>query len=258
MTETADAGRGAEIRAALARVRGRVARAALRVGREPAEVCLVGVGKGFAVPDLEQAVAVGLADLGENRVQEALPKVAALPGVRWHLIGQLQRNKARAVVGRFALIHSVDRPELAESLARAAEDARRTQDVLVQVNVLSRPGQGGVPPQDAEALVIRIRDLGPLRVRGLMTIAPLVEDPEAVRMVFRSLRVLRDRLQVRLGVVLPELSMGMSGDLEAAVEEGATLVRVGRAIFGARPAGPGGPGLRKEPLPLDRNDNIER
>lgn len=195
------------------------------------------VGKGFPPADLAWAAAAGAADFGENRVQEALPKMAALPGVHWHLIGQLQRNKARAAAGRFRLIHSMDRLELADSLQRAAEAAGAVQAVLLQVSLTGRPGQGGVSPPLVADLLRRVLRHDLLRPVGLMTIAPAVADPEEARPAFATLRALRDRLQAETGVALPELSMGMSHDFEVAVEEGATLVRVGRAIFGDRLAG---------------------
>lgn len=226
-------GQGRAMAVAINAVRARMALAAARVGRDPASVRLVGVGKGHPVAALRLALAAGLVDLGENRVQEALPKVAALAGARWHMIGQLQRNKAAAVVGRFALVHSLDRPELAESLARAAERAGTVQPVLLQVGLTGRSGQGGVPAAEAATLLRRVLQLSALRPEGLMTIGPPVRDPDDARPVFAALRALRDRLQDGAGVPLPELSMGMSGDFEAAIEEGATLVRVGRAIFTA-------------------------
>lgn len=222
--------------AALADVRARVARAAARVGRQPTEVRLVGVSKGQPAAVVALAVVAGVRDLGENRVQEALPKIAAIAGVSWHMIGQLQRNKAGMVAGRFALVHSLDRAELAESLGRAADRAGVVQDVLIQVGLTGRSGQGGVPPADAAALLGRLLQIGSLRPLGLMTIAPPVADPEEARPVFAALRALRDRLQQRAGVALPELSMGMTGDFEVAIEEGATLIRVGRALF--RPESP--------------------
>lgn len=219
-----------------------IARAAARVGRDPAEVRLLAVSKGFPAADAALALVCGAGALGENRVQEALPKLAALPGAEWHLIGQLQRNKCRQVVGRFRLLHAVDRPELAEALQRAAERAEVRQEILVQVSLADRPGQGGVPPAEAAALLRRIAAMSHLRARGLMAIAPQVEDPEQARPAFSTLRALRDRLQAATGLSLPDLSMGMSEDYAVAVEEGATIVRVGRAIFGARrvtdPAGP--------------------
>ncbi len=207
------------------------------MGRNAATVRLVAVGKGFPPADLAWAAAAGAADFGENRVQEALPKMAALPGVHWHLIGQLQRNKARAAAGRFRLIHSMDRLELADSLQRAAEAAGAVQAVLLQVSLTGRPGQGGVSPPLVADLLRRVLRHDLLRPVGLMTIAPAVADPEEARPAFATLRALRDRLQAETGVALPELSMGMSHDFEVAVEEGATLVRVGRAIFGDRLAG---------------------
>ena len=212
-------------------MRGRIARAAARVGRDPGSVRLVGVTKGQAPAVVALAVAAGLRELGENRVQEALPKIAAVSGVVWHMIGQLQRNKAPAVVGRFALVHGLDRAELAESLGRAADRAGACQEVLIQVGLTGRLGQGGVVPAEAAALLRRTLQIASLRPVGLMTIAPPVQDPEEARPVFAALRALRDLLQERAGLPLPELSMGMSGDFEVAVEEGATMVRVGRAIF---------------------------
>lgn len=194
---------------------------------------LVAVGKGWSGAEIAVAVAAGARDCGENRVQEALPKIAALGRVRWHLVGQLQRNKARAAAGRFVLIHSVDRRDLADALGRAAAQAGVVQDVLLQVHLTGRPGQGGVAPAAAADLLAHVGTIGALRPVGLMVIAPPDPDPEAARPAFATLRVLRDRLREASGLSLPELSMGMSGDFEVAVEEGATLVRVGRAIFGA-------------------------
>jgi pyridoxal phosphate enzyme (YggS family) len=230
--------RRAEIRERLEAVRARIARAAHRAGRDPAAVRLVAVGKGFPVEDLAAAVEAGAEDLGENYVQEALAKMAALRGPRWHLIGQLQRRKARQVVGRFACLHGVDRPELVEALAAAAGRAGVVQDVLIQVSLAGRPGQGGVAPERALDLVRAVHATGVLRAVGLMTIAPPGPEPEAARPWFRSLRALRDRLQEATGWPLPELSMGMTDDFEVAVEEGATMVRVGRALFGPRPTPP--------------------
>jgi pyridoxal phosphate enzyme (YggS family) len=231
--------RAAEIAAGVRAVRRRVVAAAARMGRDPESVRLVAVGKGHTGAEVALAVAAGIRDCGENRVQEALPKIAALGEVRWHLIGQLQRNKARAAAGRFSLIHSVDRRDLADALARAAENAGVVQDILVQVNLTGRPGQGGIAPAAAADLVAHLRALPALRLRGLMVIAPPATDPEAARPAFATLRVLRDRLREASGLELPELSMGMSDDFEIAVEEGATLVRVGRAIFGPRPPAAG-------------------
>ncbi len=230
-------GRRAALIAALRAVQAQATQAALRVGRDPASVRLIGVTKGFGVSDAAMVFAAGLSDLGENRVQEALAKLTALPGARWHWIGRLQRNKVAAVVGRFCLVHSVDRPELADRLQAAAERSGQPQSLLLQVDLAGRPGQGGAPAAEVRALLAHVRGLPHLRVQGLMTIAPPTEDAEAVRPVFATLRALRDRLQECDGGALPELSMGMSGDYTVAIEEGATLIRVGRAIFGA--PGPG-------------------
>lgn len=226
--------RGAAIAAGVREVQARIAQAAARVGREPAAVRLVAVSKGCPVADVALAAGAAVADFGENRVQEALPKLAALPAVSWHLIGQLQTNKCRLVAGRFRLVHGVDRAELGDALQRAAARAGVVQEVLIQVSLAGVPGQGGVPPAEAGDLLRRLRLLPELRVRGLMAIAPQVEEAEQARPAFATLRVLRDRLQSRYDLPLPELSMGMSGDYPVAVEEGATLVRIGRAIFGAR------------------------
>ncbi len=216
-------------------VRRRITAAAVRVGRDPASVRLVAVGKGWPAGDVALAAAAGISDCGENRVQEALPKIAALAGIRWHMIGQLQRNKARAVAGRFVLVHSVDRRDLADALQRAAERTGAAQDVLIQVSLTGRSSQGGVPPAGAAQLLGHVQRLDALRPLGLMVIAPATADPEAARPAFATLRLLRERLRASSGLALPELSMGMSGDFEVAVEEGATIVRVGSAIFGNRP-----------------------
>ncbi len=186
--------------------------------------------KGHGVDAIEEAYAAGLRDFGENRVQEAAPKIASLRergiAVRWHLIGHLQRNKVPAAIDLFDILHTVDSDRLAEAIdARAG----RTLPVLVEVNIAGEAAKQGAAPGEVPALIERLRRLANLDVRGLMTVAPQVDDPEDVRAVFRELRKLRDSLG------LAELSMGMTGDFEVAIEEGATLVRVGRAIFGSRP-----------------------
>lgn len=230
----------------LAAVSRRVAAASRRAGRDPASVTLVAVSKGFGPGVVAEAIAAGAQDLGENRVQEALGKidaVAGAAGVRWHLIGRLQTNKVRLLGGRFVLVHSVDRPQLVEALQRRLAAEGRVQDVLMEVNVGGEASKGGVAPGEATALARRIAAAAELRLRGLMTVAPQVVDPEAARPFFAALRALRDRVAAEIGQPLPGLSMGMSGDFEVAIEEGATIVRVGRAIFGDRPtpagAGPG-------------------
>jgi pyridoxal phosphate enzyme (YggS family) len=219
----------AAVGANLARVQARIADAAVRAGRAPASVCLVGVSKTFPAESVLSAARAGLQDIGENRVQEAIPKAAAvaLAGAspRWHLIGHLQTNKVKAALALFAEIESVDSLHLAESLSRHAVTPI---EVLLEVNVAGESSKTGFSPAEILTLAGRIADLPGLDVRGLMTVAPLADDPEDVRPVFRQLRELGQ------AVGLPELSMGMSGDYEVAISEGATIVRIGRAIFGAR------------------------
>jgi hypothetical protein len=195
-------------------------------------VTIVAVTKGHEPEAVRAAFAAGLTAIGENRVQEALAKQEVLRDcpVEWHLIGTLQRNKAKHAVGRFALIHSVDRLDLAVELNRRASG---TQDILVQVNCSAEPQKGGVEPAELPALLDGIRPLEHLRMRGLMTMAELTDDPERQRGPFRLLRELRDQAAQR-GGSLPELSMGMSADYLVAVEEGATMVRLGTLLFGAR------------------------
>jgi PLP dependent protein len=214
----------------VAHVRAQIAAAASRAGRRPEEVTLVGVAKGVALPRLREAVGAGVTDVAESRVPEAAAKVAALrEAVRWHLVGHLQRNKASLAAGLFNVIHSLDSVRLAETLSRHAP---QRVDVLVQVNIAREPQKYGVTP-DALADVLRgVASLPGIRVVGLMTIPPLHADPEHARPVFRRLHTLRDEVAKVLGTALPHLSMGMSDDFEVAVEEGATLVRIGRAIFG--------------------------
>ncbi len=215
--------------------------AARRAGRDPSEIRIVAVTKGHPLEAVREAAAEGLLDVGENRVQEALEKQAAWPDapVRWHLIGHLQTNKARKAVGRFVLIHSVDSVRLADELDRAATARGLVQDVLVQVNVAREPQKTGAAPEEAEAVAGRVARLPGLRFLGLMTMAPLTDDAGVLRATFRALRELRDRLAAGSSV-LPasrcplELSMGMSNDFEIAVEEGATLLRLGTVLFGER------------------------
>ncbi len=228
----------------LSRVRERIAAAALRAGRPPESVRLVAVTKTHPLPAIREALEAGAADIGENRVQEAVPKIAELragdgPMPRCHLIGHLQSNKARAAAQHFDVVHSLDSARLAGELSRHAISLNRTLDALVQVNISGEDTKSGIDPRDLGALLDCVTaGCGGLRVRGLMTMAPLVEDPEDVRIFFRNLRVLaeaawKDYPQLAAAGP-PELSMGMTGDFEVAVEEGATLVRVGSAIFGTR------------------------
>jgi len=212
-------------------VRHRITKAAERAGRGPRPVTLVAVSKGFGVDIVRAAHAAGQHDFGENRAAELKRKAAAEPGVRWHFVGRLQRNKVRDVAGVAGLIHSVDRIELARSIADRAHRAGRVQQVLVQVNAGDDPAKGGCEPDVTLGLVEQIRGLDGIACQGLMTIPPLEGDP---RPVFRSLRELRDEARTRWPEV-QHLSMGMSKDFEVAVEEGATIVRVGEAVFGPRP-----------------------
>ena len=219
------------IAANLADVRGRMARAAERAGRDPATIRLIAVSKTFDAATVVEALHAGVTDLGENRVQEAAEKIPAVSAAganaTWHLIGPLQTNKAKSAVLLFDVIHSVDSLHLAEEISRRAV---RPVPVLLEVNVGAEASKFGTAVADVPELVRGVGGLPNLELRGLMTVAPFVVDPEEVRPVFRTLRALRDRLG------LAELSMGMTGDFEVAIEEGATMVRIGRAIFGPRPA----------------------
>jgi pyridoxal phosphate enzyme (YggS family) len=205
---------------------------ALRGWRHP--VTIVAVTKTHGPDAIRAAVAAGITAVGENRVQEALAKQDRLADVTvdWHLIGSLQRNKVRHAVGRFALIHSVDRLDLAQEIARRVPEGRR-QAVLVQVNCSNEPQKGGAEPDGLPALLESLRPLDRLDVRGLMTMAAYTDDASEQRRAFQLLRTLRDRAEAA-GHRLPELSMGMSADFPVAVEEGATMVRLGTLLFGER------------------------
>ncbi|GCE05355.1 YggS family pyridoxal phosphate enzyme [Dictyobacter aurantiacus] len=227
----------------IAHVRARIAESAQRAGRQPHEVALVAVSKTKPLADVKMAYDLGIRDFGENRVQEALEKLATFcpPDLRWHMIGHVQTNKAQKVFGAFHCIHSVDSLHVAEALQRAAEKKSqvsgedRRQPILLQVNVSGEASKEGMAPDEAPAIARQILSLPHLEVQGLMTVAPLVDDPEQVRPVFRALRQLRDRLREEVtDACWDQLSMGMTDDYTVAIEEGATIVRVGRAIFGER------------------------
>ncbi len=220
----------------LAALRARIAAAARRAGREPGQVTLIAVSKAKPVAAVRAAAAQGALDFGENRIQEALTKIPlGPPEARWHLIGHLQSNKAKLAVARFHLIHAVDSAALAQRLDRLAHEAGKAQLALLQVKLGDEETKSGLNPADLPAAYAVARDLPNLRVRGLMTIPPFCPNPEDARPYFRQLRALRDQLLERFpGDDLPELSMGMSHDFEVAIEEGATLIRIGTAIFGAR------------------------
>jgi pyridoxal phosphate enzyme (YggS family) len=236
MSEATPDDRIAGYRAARAAVLGRIAAACRRAGRDPASVTLVAVSKTVPAGSLRDAVAAGLDVLGENRVQEAAAKVPLLPGVRWHLVGPLQTNKARRAVELFDVIESIDSTDLATRLARLAREVRpgARYPILLQVNVDADPAKAGLDPAALEAAVSRIGELEALELRGLMTIGRLVAEAEAARPSFRRLREVSESLRAAGLPIGPELSMGMTDDFEVAVEEGATIVRVGRALFGER------------------------
>ena len=224
---------------ARAEVLGRIAAAAVRAGRDPAGVTLVAVSKTVPAARVRAAVAAGLDVLGENRVQEAAGKIPEVPGASWHLIGPLQSNKARRAVDLFDVVESVDSEELAGRLNRITGQLRpgRPLPILLQVNVDRDPAKAGFGPEALEALAERLDALDGLDVRGLMTIGRLAGDPEEARPTFVALHALSETLRTRWPRLGPELSMGMTDDYEVAVEEGATIVRVGRALFGERAPG---------------------
>jgi pyridoxal phosphate enzyme (YggS family) len=217
----------------LADVQARIRAALARSGRSPTAVRLVAVTKTVGVGPIREALAAGVETLGENRVQEARDKIPRLPPASWHLIGHLQTNKAKLAVSLFEMIHSLDSVRLAEELDRHGEQAGKRVPCLIEVNVGDEPQKSGIAASGVRALLEAGRGLAAVEIAGLMAVPPFFPDPEATRPYFRRLRELRDRLAAE-GYRLPELSMGMSQDYEAAVEEGATMVRVGTAIFGAR------------------------
>jgi hypothetical protein len=219
----------------LARVRRAIDSACQRAGRDTATVRLIAVSKGQPPAAIREAWSAGLRDFGENYVQELVAKARELedlPGIRWHFIGHLQRNKAKDVAGIARIVHTIDRVELAIELEKRAT---QTIDVLVEVNLCAEPQKSGVAPDAVAQLVESLTAMQHLRPVGLMAIPPATEEQAASRAPFRALREIRDRVRAAGSPTLTELSMGMSGDFEVAIEEGATLVRVGTAIFGARP-----------------------
>jgi hypothetical protein len=223
----------------VAAVRERISRAAERASRSPLDVTLVAVSKTHPAAAVREAFAAGVRDFGENRVQEAEPKIAATPeltaaGARWHLVGHLQSNKARRAAALFDLVQSVDSVEIAVRLARAGEEAGRTLRALVEVDLAGEATKFGLPEAELVPALRALRGRAGLRLEGLMVLPPWFDDPEAARPFFRRLRALRDRALGEGLLAAGGLSMGMSHDFGAAVEEGATIVRVGTAIFGER------------------------
>lgn len=216
-------------------VRSRIASAATRAGRNPADVELVAISKTHPAGLVREVAEAGQELFGESRVQEALVKIPELPGrLRWHFIGHLQANKVRKALPLFELIHGVDTMEIARDIDRIAAELGLHPRVLLEVNVSGEGSKHGFTPEALERGLEELLALPRLQVEGFMTMAPLAPEAEASRPFFAALRTLRDRLAAQAGIPFPTLSMGMSGDYEVAVEEGATLVRVGSAIFGGR------------------------
>ncbi len=215
----------------IALVRDRVERAATRAGRDPAEIRLIAVSKTHTAAAVREAIAAGLSDFGENKVQEGEAKIAEIRhgSITWHLIGHLQANKARKAVRSFGVLHSLDSIELAERLDRICDEEGRRLPVLIQVDLAGETTKSGVPVGGLDALASAVRSSENLDLLGLMLLPPHFEDPEATRPYFRRLREIRDKMMPG-----SELSMGMSHDFEVAIEEGSTMIRVGTAIFGDR------------------------
>ena len=221
------------IQANLAEIRGRIAAACSRSGRGAAEVTLVGVTKTFPAAAIDQGVAAGITDIGENRVQEVRDKIGAVvSSPRWHLIGHLQSNKARDAVRLFDVVQTIDSEGLASRLAAAAQAEGKRLEVLIQVNIAGESQKSGISTDEVDGLAGAISKLDGLLLTGLMTMPP-IGSPEESRRWFAQLRGLRDRLQTTYPTLV-QLSMGMSADFEVAIEEGSTMVRIGRAIFGSR------------------------
>ena len=220
-------------------VRDKIRRAAERTGRSPDRVRLIAVTKSVPVQYIQQAIEAGATIVGENRLQEAIPKMGSIGrlAVNWHFIGRLQRRKVKAVVGSFDVIHSVDSLELAREIDRRAREAGLQQTILLEVNLGGEPSKAGFAPAEVEDVLRRLDAHEHIAVNGLMAIPPRTREPETARPYFRALHDLATHMmrQAFQRIRMEELSMGMSDDYEVAVEEGATLVRVGTAIFGARP-----------------------
>jgi len=220
-------------------VRGRIAAACRRAGRRPEDITLVAVSKTFPAERIREVVRAGVSDIGENYVQEVLPKREALAGepIRWHFIGHLQSNKAKSIAAWVTMVHALDSQALAQELDARAARANRTIDALVEVNTTGEQSKFGISPDQVLPFVRSLEGFPHIRICGLMTIGPFLPDPEGSRPMFRRLRELRETLarhsQQNLDPV--HLSMGMTGDFEVAVEEGATLLRIGTALFGSRP-----------------------
>jgi pyridoxal phosphate enzyme (YggS family) len=218
----------------LAQIQDAIATAAKKAGRDPDKIEFIAVSKTQTADVIAQAMRAGMLRFGENKVQEARGKIEELGRGVWHLIGHLQSNKVKEAVRLFDFIDSVDRAELAEEINHRADPLGKTQNVLLQVNIAGESTKSGCAPEAAQALATKINELPHLALHGLMAIAPYAPDPEKSRPHFAALRHLRDELELQTGLKLPVLSMGMSGDFAVAIEEGATQVRVGTALFGER------------------------
>lgn len=219
----------------VSRVRERIARALERAGRREGDVTLVAITKTFGAETVAEVIAAGVLDIGENRIQEFLSKAPVISGeCRWHLVGPLQRNKATKAVGRFHLVHALDGVRIAQTLDRLGRERGLTTSALLEINTSGEPSKHGIAPESAAEVAAEIAGMAAVDLRGLMTMGPTSMDADRTRECFRDLFEIRERLQSELGHALPELSMGMSGDFEIAIEEGATIVRVGRGITGER------------------------
>ena len=219
----------------LAAVQERIAAACDRAGRAPEDVQLVAVGKKFPAPIIHEAADCGLTLFGENRVQEAKAKIPDCPGhLRLHFIGNLQTNKCRDAVALFDFLHAVDSLHLAAELNKRCEQAAKVMPVLLEVNVSGEGSKHGFTPESAAAAMEAFFEFPQLEIHGLLTMAPFTRQPENARPYFQKLRELKSACEARLGAPLPELSMGMSGDYEIAIEEGATIIRLGTTLFGPR------------------------
>ncbi|MGB6223742.1 YggS family pyridoxal phosphate-dependent enzyme [Haloferula sp.] len=219
----------------LAGIRERMSLAAGRSNRSPDELTLLAVSKTFPASSVQEALNAGQLDFGESRQQEAAGKVEVLPKeIRWHFIGKLQRNKVRKVLADFGCLHSVDSLKLAAHIDRIAGEDDRHPEVFLEVNLAGEENKGGFLVDEIHRDLAKLAALENLSIRGLMVIPPAVDEPEQARAWFVKARELRDELRQESGLDLPDLSMGMSGDFEVAIEEGATIVRVGSAIFGGR------------------------
>ena len=234
-----ESGEQEEFNERLKRVRMRVDRAARSVGRGPSEIRVIAVTKTVVPERVREAAASGCRTFGESRVQEAMAKmeaVSGVPGLEWHFLGPLQSNKIKAIIGRFALLHAIDRVDVAERLQRALQERNMLQPVLLEVNVSGEPSKHGFSPDTLMDAAFKMANFKNLQIKGLMTIAPAAASPEESRRHFRHLKKLASELETQRipGVGTKELSMGMSGDFECAIQEGATMVRIGSALFGRR------------------------